>query len=103
MRLGYLHFPRFPVQRRVRETPSLAGRPMVLWGDERGVQRVIFASSTALKEGVRPSQTVAAAGALVPSLHRLPYFPADEVQALASLGEALMVLAPGFQIDPPEG
>src|SRR5258707_1152216 len=37
MRLGYLHFPRFPVQRRVRETPSLTGRPLVLWADERGV------------------------------------------------------------------
>ncbi len=103
MRLGYLHFPRLPVQRRVRETPSLTGRPVVLWADERGVQRVAFASSAALKAGVRPGQSVAAAGALVPDLHRLPYFPAEEAQALASLGEALMVLTPGFQIDPPEG
>ncbi|MBS1149724.1 MAG: polymerase IV-like protein ImuB [Myxococcaceae bacterium] len=103
MRLGYLHFPRFPVQRRVRETPSLSGRPLVLWADERGVQRVSFASSTALKAGVRPGQTVASAGALVPGLHRLPYSPLDEAQALASLGEALMVLTPGFQIDSPEG
>ena len=103
MRLAYLHFPRFPVQRRVRETPSLGGRPVVLWADERGVQRVIFASSAALKEGVRPGHTVASAGALVPGLQRLPYFAADEAHALSTLGEALMVLAPGFQIDPAEG
>ncbi len=103
MRLGYLHLPRFPVQRRVRETPSLAGRPLVLWADERGVQRVVFASSTAIKQGVRAGQTVASAGALVPGLQRLPFFCADETQALASLGEALMVLTPGFQLDPPEG
>lgn len=103
MRLAYLHFPRFPVQRRVRETPSLAGRPVVLWADERGVQRVCFASSVALKEGVRPGQTVAAAGALIPGLQRLPYVAADEARALSSLGESLMTLAPGFQVDPPEG
>ena len=103
MRLAYVHFPRLPVQRRVRETPSLAGKPLVLWADERGVQRVIFASSAALKEGVRPGHTVAGSGALVPSLHRLPYCAADEAAALSSLGEALMVLAPGFQIDAPEG
>src|SRR4051812_28548217 len=103
MRLGYLHLPRFPVQRRVHETPSLTGKPVVLWADERGVQRVIFASSAALKERVRPGQTVASAGALVPALQRLPYSAEDEAAALSSLGEALLVLAPGFQIDPPEG
>ena len=103
MRLGYLHLPRFPVQRRVRETPSLTGRPVVLWADERGVQRVVFASSAALKERVRPGHTVASAGALVPELQRLPYSAEDEAAALSSLGEALLVLTPGFQIDPPEG
>lgn len=103
MRLGYLHLPRFPVQRRVRETPSLTGRPLVLWADERGVQRVVFASSAALKERVRPGHTVASAGALVLELQRLPYCAEDEAAALASLGEALLVLTPGFQIDPPEG
>ncbi len=103
MRLGYLHFPRFPVQRRVRETPSLAGKPVVLWADERGAQRVCFASSAALKERVRPGQTVASAAALVPDLARLPYDPAAEARALGTLGESLMTLAPGFQIDPPEG
>jgi protein ImuB len=103
MRVGYLHFPRFPVQRRVRETPSLTGHPVVLWADERGVQRVIFASSAALKEQVRPGQSVAAAAALVPQLQRLPYCAEDESKALSSVGEALLTLAPGFQIDPPEG
>src|SRR5687768_14359250 len=103
MRLGYLHLPRFPVQRRVHETPSLSAKPLVLWADERGVQRVIFASSTARKAGARPGQTVASAAALVAGRHRLPYFPIDEAHALSSLGEALMVLTPGFQIDPPEG
>ncbi|HEY0881825.1 MAG TPA: DNA polymerase Y family protein, partial [Archangium sp.] len=103
MRLGYLHFPRFPVQRRVLEQPSLAGRPLVLHADEKGSQRVRFASGAALKRGVRPGMTVASALALDPSLVRLPFEPEHEAKALLSLGETLLPLAPGFQRDTPEG
>jgi protein ImuB len=103
MRVGYLHFPRFPVQRRVLEQPSLAGRPLVLHADEKGSQRVRFASGSALKRGVRPGMTVASALALEPSLVRLPFEPEHEAKALLSLGETLLPLAPGFQRDTPEG
>lgn len=103
MRLGYLHLPRFPVQRRVLEQPSLAGRPLVLHVDEKGTQRVRFASGAALKRGVRPGMTVASSMALEPSLLRLRFEPELEARALASLGEMLLPLTPGFQRDAPEG
>jgi protein ImuB len=103
MRLGYLFFPRFPVQRRVVEQPSLAGRPLILHAEERGAQRVCFASGTAMKRGIRPGLSVAAASALEPGCVRLPYDEVAEVSALRSLGEALLPLAPGFQVDGPEG
>jgi protein ImuB len=103
MRLAHLFLPRFPVQRRVVEQPSLAGQPVVLHADERGVQRVRFASGAALKRGVRPGQTVAAASALEPSVVRQPFELAHEAAALHSLGERLMVVAPGFQVSAPEG
>lgn len=103
MRLLALHFPRFPVQRRVTESPALAHRPLVLHADERGSQRVVFASGAAQKEGVRVGQTVAAACALCPALQKLPYDPAAEAQALHALGERLLLLSPGFQVDGPDG
>ena len=103
MRLGYLFLPRFPVQRRVLEQPSLAGRPLVLHADEKGSQRVRFASGAALKRGVRPGMTVASAMALEPSLVRLRFEAEQEAKALASLGETLLSLAPGFQRNAPEG
>ncbi|MEW6431717.1 MAG: DNA polymerase Y family protein [Myxococcota bacterium] len=103
MRLAYLYLPRFPMQRRVNEQPSLSGRPVLLHADDRGVQRVRFASGSALKRGVRPGQTVAAASAIEPSVVRLPFEPAREAAALHSLGEALLPFAPGFQVNAPEG
>lgn len=103
MRLAYLFLPRFPLQRRVNETPSLAGRPVLLFADERGTQRVRFASGAALKRGLRPGQAVAAASALEPAVVRLPFEPQREAAALHSLGETLLPLAPGFQVDAPEG
>jgi hypothetical protein len=87
MRLGYLFLPRFPVQRRVLEQPSLAGRPVVLNVDEKGSQRVRFASGAALKRGVRPGATVASSMALEPSLVRLRFDADAEARALSSLGE----------------
>lgn len=103
MRLGYLFFPRFPVQRRVLEQPSLSGRPVLLHADERGTQRVQFASGAALKRGIRPGMSVASASALEPSAVRLLYEPGLEHGALMTVGETLLPLAPGFQLDAPEG
>ncbi len=103
MRLGYLFLARFPVQRRVLEQPSLAGQPVVLHADEKGAQRVRFASGAALKRGVRPGMTVASSLALEPTLVRLRFDGEAEAKALSSLGELLLPLAPGFQIDAPEG
>jgi protein ImuB len=102
-RLGYLFLPRFPMQRRVIEQPSLAGKPVVLHADERGAQRVRFASGRALKRGIRPGLSVAAASALEPSCVRLRYDEQAEALALRSLGEAMLPLAPGFQVDDAEG
>jgi protein ImuB len=64
---------------------------------------VAFASSTALKAGIRPEMTLTAATALEPSLQHFPYRAEDEVRALMSLGEALMCVAPGFQLSDPDG
>lgn len=103
MRVCYLHLSRFPVQRRVLETPSLAGKPLALSEESRGTRRVVFASSSALRAGIRPGMTVASAQALEAQLAVLPYALADERAALHSLGEALMTLAPAFQLDAPDG
>jgi protein ImuB len=103
MRLAYLHFPRFPVQRRVIEQPELAGRPFVLVEEARGQQRVACASTSALKTGVRPGMTLTAATALEPALRHFPYRPEEERGALVALGEMLMELAPGFQLSAPDG
>ncbi|HLK99787.1 MAG TPA: DNA polymerase Y family protein [Myxococcaceae bacterium] len=103
MRWGYLHFSRFPAQRKVIEVPALSGLPFVLEEESRGQRRVAFASSSALKAGARPGMTLTAATALEPSLKHFPYKAEDEARALTSLGEALMCVAPGFQLAAPEG
>lgn len=103
MRRGYLHVTRFPVQRKVIESPPLAGQPLALVEEVRGQRRVAFASTRALKAGVRPGMTLTAATALEPELRHFPYRPQDEAQALSALGESLLGLCPGFQRDAPEG
>lgn len=103
MRLGYLHFSRFPAQRKVIEVPALTGKPFVLEEEVRSARRVAFASTSALKAGVRPGMTLTAATALEPSLQHFPYKEEDETRALTSLGEALMCVAPGFQLSSPDG
>lgn len=103
MRLLYVHLPRFPVQRKVREAPSLAHRPFALAAESKGHRRVVFASSAALKAGVRTGMGLTAACALVPSLQHLGYQPEEEKKALLALGEALLCLGPAFELDAPEG
>jgi protein ImuB len=103
MRWCHVHLPRFPVQRRVMQTPSLAGKPLALVESARGHVRVSFASTAALAAGVRLGMTRTAACALVPELPCFPYVPDEERQALASLGEALLQCGPQFQLCAPEG
>jgi protein ImuB len=103
VRVLFLHLPRFPIQRRVSETPSLAGKPIVLSQQSKGHRQVAFASTSALTAGVCPGMTVAGATALVPSLREFPFQLEMERQALASLGEGLLGIAPGFQLAAPDG
>ncbi|EPX56842.1 hypothetical protein D187_007277 [Cystobacter fuscus DSM 2262] len=103
MRLAYLHFPRFAVQRKVIELPELTGKPFVLVEEVRGQQRVVCASTSALKAGVRPGTTLTASTALEPSLRHFAWKPEEERRALVALGEMLMGLAPGFQLSAPDG
>lgn len=103
MRLGFLWLPRYPVQRRVLEQPSLAGKPVVLYRELRGAQRVCFASGAALRRGIKPGLSLAAAGALEPAAVQVRYDESAERAALASLGEAMLPISPGFQVEGPEG
>jgi len=103
MRALYLHFPRFPIQRRVAEMPSLAGKPIVLSEEKRNQRKVAFASTAALTAGIRAGMTVTAATALIPSLEEFPYRLEEERNALLSLGEALLSIAPAFQLSAPDG
>ncbi len=102
-RLAYLHLPRFPIQRRVLEEPSLAGRPLALVQETKGALRVAFASGAAQREGVRRGMSLTAARALLPSLLDARYDPQAEAQALSSLGEGLLRYAPGFMLSAPDG
>src|SRR5260370_18545503 len=103
MRALYLHLPRFPIQRRVVETPSLAGKPIVLIEEKRNQRKVAFASTAALTAGVRAGMTVTAATALIPSLEEFPFRMEEERNALLSLGEALLSIVPAFQLSAPDG
>ena len=49
MRRIFVHLPRFPVQRRVMQTPSLAQKPLVLVENMKGHLRVVFASTAAFR------------------------------------------------------
>lgn len=103
MRLGYLHLARFPAQRKVIESPALAGQPFALVEEVRGQRRVAFASTSALRAGVKPGMTLTAASALEPALQHFPYEAEEEARALMGLGEALMGLTPGFELSVPDG
>jgi protein ImuB len=103
MRVAYVHLPRFPLQRLVLERPSFAGKPMVLLEDVKGAERVIFVSRAASASGVRRGQTGAAASATVPGLVTRRYDADEERKALLTLGESLLVVAPGFELDAPHG
>jgi len=110
MRVAYLHLPRFPVQRRASlfagaDTPS--GRPgefpLALVHEVRGVQRVACLSTAARVAGVRPGMTLSAARALLPALRDLPYQASEEAQALGTVAEGLLTLAPATMPSPPDG
>src|SRR5262245_48810258 len=97
MRVVYLHLPRFPLQRRIWESPPLHGAPVILWEEVRGQKRVAYASAAAARSGCTPGMTATAAAALVPGLQAFPFDSKEEAAALGSLGEALMAVAPAFQ------
>lgn len=103
MRLAYLHLPRFPLQRRVLETPSWVGRPAALWETVRGGRRVVFASKAAQQAGVRSGMTLSEASAREASLLQALHLPEETFEALLGLGESLLTLCPAFQVDDPEG
>ena len=103
LRLAYVHLPRFPLQRRVLEVPSLSGKPCVLVEEVRGQRRVAFASQAAQGEGVRAGMTLTAASALVAELTHAPHLAQETWTALRGLGESLLELGPAFQVDAPEG
>lgn len=103
MRLVYLHLPRFPIQRKVVEAPSLRGRPFALVQDDRGVRRITFSSGAAQALGARAGMTLTAACARIPNLAHLAYAPEQDAAALASLGEALLSLGPSYEPAAPEG
>jgi len=103
MRMAYVHLPRFPIQRLVLEQPSFSGKPVVLLEDVRGVERVRFVSKAASAAGARIGQTGAAAAATVPGLVKRRFEAEEEAKALASLGESLLVVAPAFELDDPDG
>src|SRR5215468_1107750 len=103
MRLLYLHVDRFPIQRKIVEMPALAGRPIAFVEEFKGQRRILFASSAALAAGLRPGMTLAAATALVTTLRHFAYRPDVERAALMSLAEQLLLIAPAFQLCPPDG
>ena len=103
MRRAYVHLPRFPVQRRVLETPSLAQKPLALVENQKGHLRIAFASTSALRAGIKPGLTRTAACALVPELALFDYAPDKERAALGSLGEALLALGTQFELCAPDG
>jgi protein ImuB len=103
MRLLYLHVERFPIQRQVIETPALAGKPIAFVQEVKGQRKIVFVSSAGLTAGLRPGMTLAAATALVGTLRHFPYRPEAERAALMSLAEPLLLIAPAFQLCPPDG
>ncbi len=103
-RVAYVYLPRWPLQRLVLDQPSLSGRPVVLHALDRGHQRVLFASSAAQKLGVTAGQSVSAAEAVGGDALVVRRFDeAAHRHILLSTGEALLPLAPGFQLDDAEG
>lgn len=85
------------------ETPSLAQKPLALVENQSGHLRVAFASTAALKAGIRVGMTRTAACALIPELPCFDFEPDKERAALVSLGEALLQCGPQFEVSAPDG
>jgi len=102
-RVAYVHLPRFPVQRRVLEEPTLAGQPLALVHEAKGALRVSFASGAAQREGIRAGMTLTAARALLPALRDGLHDASAEAGALSSLAEGFLRLSPAFMLSAPDG
>jgi protein ImuB len=103
VRVLYVHFPRFPVQATVRLQPWLSHKPLVLIEEVKGQRRVRWASSSAMKEGVVPGQTLTAAQAFISEVQHFYFNEKDNNKALQSIGEALLQWGPAFQLNGPCG
>ncbi len=103
VRVLYVHFPRFPVQAKVRLQPWLAHKPLVLIDEVKGQRRVRWASLAAMKEGITPGQTLTAAQAFVGEVQHFYFNEKDNVKALQPIGEALLQWGPAFQLHGPCG
>jgi len=103
MRLLYLHFERFLIQRQMIEAPTLAGKPIAFVHQVGGERKIFVASSAALTSGIRPGMTLSAGTALVGTLRHFTYCPETERAALMSLAEQLLLIAPAFQLSSPDG
>jgi protein ImuB len=103
VRVLHAFLPLFPVQALVGRCAWLQQRPVLMATDVSGQQRVAWASTRALHQGIVPGQTVTAAKAFVPQVDVVPFQAAETLAALEALGEALLTLAPGFQVSAYEG
>jgi len=102
-RVAYVHLPRFPVQRRVLEEPSLAGQPLALVHEAKGSLRVAYASGAAQREGIRAGMTLTAARALLPALRDGLFDRLAEAGALSALAEGFLRFSPAFMPSAPDG
>lgn len=102
-RIAALHLPRFLIQRRLREDPALAHRPVAVVRPERGAEVVVAASRLALVAGVSLGSTAAQAKAACPGLKVLPDDPIADLRALEGLAEALLAASPAVELCGPSG
>jgi protein ImuB len=87
------------------KTPSgrASETPLALVQEVRGIQRVACLSTAASVAGVRTGMTLTAARALLPALRDLPYQASEEAQALSTVAEGLLLLAPATMPSAPDG
>lgn len=85
-RIVCVWLPHWPVQRIQGEQPELKGHPIVFHGESgRAGQRVVEASPTACRAGVRPGMPLAEAQSLLSKKHRLRFEPDDPPADRAAL------------------
>jgi protein ImuB len=76
---------------------------VVLVEEIKNVQRVRFVSKAASALGVYIGQAVTAVSALAPNIEKRRFVAQDERKALCMVGESLLMMAPHFEVDSPDG